>query len=237
MCGESSKIQSSADKKPDTPVPSVPPTPIPIPDPQSTFLLNVATHLAKNTNPNISVSTAGKNKQSIALSNISEDDLTKLPYLTNTNQSKKITNFLNMGVSIIGDDGSRQIINIPGFSQMMQQSFSNSDSQASLAGAKTHTPFKQPFKTTRQAGSPPMSVGDLVDKLTALNPALPSTSGKPKTYHQMCGGRSDWHQVKSWTHFNPSPCERVHYVKSCTSWGAGIICSTTNHTTYCTSQI
>lgn len=215
-----------------------PPSPVPVPplpadDPQTTFLLNVATQLAKNTNPNISVSTAGKNKNSIVLSNISEDDLTKLPYLSNTNQSKKITNFLNMGVSIIGDDGSRQIINIPGFSKIMQQIFSNSDSQASLAGAKTHTPFKNPFKTTTKAGSPPMSVGDLVDQLTELNPALPSTSGKPKKYHQMCGGSSDWHVVSTWNTVNEiSDCSRRHYVKSCTSWGAGVICTTNTHTTY-----
>ena len=145
-------------------------------DSHSDFVLNLSTYLANKTNLNINVSKS-MNSNSIVMTNISEDDLTKLPFLTNTNISNKILNIVGMSVGIPALDGSLQNLKIPGFSETMIQLFHNSDTTTFLAGNKTHIPFKSPFK-----GNNPSIVGDWVDRLTTSLPNLPTTTGKPKFY-------------------------------------------------------
>jgi hypothetical protein len=171
------------------PGPPMPPVQPPVFDPHSTFLLNSASQLAKNTNPNINVTPKnGKSTNSISLSNISESDLAKLPFVVNSNNGNSVSSIFNMSVTIPGSNGSHPIpIPIPGFSKTMSQIYNTSDSANSLAGAKTHTPFKQPFNkalVNKQANNypVPVSVGDFVDQMTSILPNFPSTLGITKTY-------------------------------------------------------
>ena len=161
---------------PPTPPPSVLSVPsMPSMDSHSDFVLNLSTYLANKTNLNINVS-KGTN-QNVIMSNISEDDLTKLQFLTNTNISNKILNIAGMSVGINAANGSLQNIAIPGFAKSMIQFFNNADDTSFLAGNKTHIPFKSPFK-----GNNPLTVGAWVDQLTTSLPNLPTTTGKPKFY-------------------------------------------------------
>ena len=131
--------------------PTPPTPPLSSMDSHSDFVLNISSYLANKTNLNIKVS-KGTNQNAI-MSNISEDDLTKLPFLTNTNISNKILNIEGMNVGITALDGSLQNISIPGFSQTMIQLFHNSDTTTFLFGNKTHIPFKSPFK--KRLNGPP----------------------------------------------------------------------------------
>jgi hypothetical protein len=185
------------------PNPPVPPTPVPpvansrgpvAPrNSPSNWHLKATAHLAKKVNPLIV--TTMKNNQ-LVMSNISDNDLNNLQFLTNNANNNFIGRLNNFGVSIKGNNGSLVPVNIPGLSQVMTGIYDKSDIEASLNNNKTHSPFENPFPNAsmnlpstngKSLPSASMSVGDYVDTLTAMNPSLPSTSGQEKTYTMTCG--------------------------------------------------
>jgi len=108
----------------------------------------------------------------LTLSNISEADLVKLNFLTNTDQNnnylylEEVT--VNLGDSVTG-------LLIPGLQDAMLDVFRLSDLISYLADSKTHNPFS----TIAFNG---ISVGQFVDTLTAALPTVPDTLGIPKTF-------------------------------------------------------
>lgn len=142
------------------------------------WMNKVTTNLVQKVNPNIEVR-QGKNGEGLIFSNISESDLENLQFVTNTDHNNNHGFVAGVSVSIHGNN-SPLTLSIPGFSQVMIKLFNDSDSQAFIKSERFHTPFKLPFSNNNRSAS--LSVGDYIDMQTSLNPSLPQTLGKPKTY-------------------------------------------------------
>jgi hypothetical protein len=173
MCGENNK-------------PTPRPMPMPMPmhqqstspeDVHSQWLLNLITNLAQKVNTNIVVEQMPNG--SLMLTNVSESDLPKLSFLTNTDANNNFGRVVAMGVSIAGQNSPINV-GIYGFSKDIVKAYSDSDSQAFLNNSKLHQPFETPF--TDPVTGAPMSVSQYVDLQTSSNPSLPKTTGVAKTY-------------------------------------------------------
>jgi len=141
------------------------------------WLNNLTTAMAQKVNTNILV-TQGKNNLLI-LKNVAESDLPQLPFLTNTDSNNNYGRVTGFGVSIPGQNSANPL-KVPGLSEAIVKAYNDSDSQAFINGNKTHRPFNNPF--TNPVSNAPMSVSLYIDYITAMNPSIPNTGGKVKTY-------------------------------------------------------
>jgi hypothetical protein len=154
---------------------------IPIPpeeDGHADWVNKVTTTLAQQVNTNINI-TRTKNKM-LLLSNITEDDLSKLQFLTNTDRNNNHGRIIGFGVTIPGNNNVPLPIEIPGLPEIMSKIFDDSDAQAFLASKITHTPYQAPFIGPIRNNS--MSVSYYIDFITLMNPSMPKTANKTKTY-------------------------------------------------------
>lgn len=155
--------------------------PVPVPDTEDAhadWVNKVTANLAQNVNSNISIKQE-KNKMLI-LSNINEDDLGKIQFVTNTDINNTHGRLVAIGVTIPGNGSNPLSITIPGLSQHISKIFDDSDAQAFLDGKKLHTPLVTPFIAPLK--NTPMSVSLFVDFMTAMIPSMPKTANKQKTY-------------------------------------------------------
>jgi hypothetical protein len=179
MCGK----DKSAPAAPAPAPRPIPPTRAPAPaaqgnsDPQSDFLFNANSYLAKKVNNEIQIKKTGN---SMTMSNISDTDLQKMQFITSTNQSNRHLKMTNCGVSINDSNGTPLTLQIPGLKEMVSQMFINSAADSFLANEKTHKPFKQ---AVAKAVAPQSNVGDIVDNMTSMMPSMPKTAGKHKKYN------------------------------------------------------
>ena len=145
-------------------------------DLHSEWLLNVATHLAKKVNPNIQVSKKGNILQ---IGNISESDLPKLSFVASKDTSNKVSKLVNFGVSIPDSNGNPLSLNIPGLSAFASKIFADSNADAFLSGKKLFRPFASHSSDSATTNN----ISEYIDTLTNMNPSLPKSSGKPKTFN------------------------------------------------------
>jgi len=108
----------------------------------------------------------------LTLSNISEADLVKLEFLTNTDGNN---NYLYLEDVQVNLGNSVSPLLISGLKDTMLDIFRLSDLQNYLGDSKTHNPFT----ITAFNGK---SVGEFIDNLTAALPTVPDTLGIPKTF-------------------------------------------------------
>jgi hypothetical protein len=108
----------------------------------------------------------------LTLSNISEADLVKLNFLTNTDHNN---NYLYLETATVNLSTSVSPLLISGLNDTMLDIFRLSDLTSYLAGSKTHIPFSD----TAFNG---ISVGAFIDNLTAALPTVPDTYGIPKKF-------------------------------------------------------
>ena len=158
-------------------------------DAHSIWVNKVTTNLVQKVNPNIHIKQI-KNGKELIFSNISESDLPNLQFLTHSDNNNNYGFVAGVSVSIDGNIGPIPLL-IPGFSQIRTKIYNDSASQAFLSSHKIHTPFRNPFtknNTSKNNTSDSLSVGDYIDMQTSVNPSLPKTVGKPKTYsiHHKC---------------------------------------------------
>lgn len=162
-------------------------------DPHADWLNKVTTNLAQSVNTNISVY-EGKNKILI-LSNISENDLAKLTFITNTDNNNTHGRVIAFVVSIPGNNAPLYI-KIPGLSQIISTIFDESDSLAFTNYKKTHIPFETPFRGPLRGI--PISVSAYIDFISSMIPSMTKTVNKPKTYSLAFSPNSSKHIHDNW---------------------------------------
>ena len=117
--------------------------------------------------------------QHLIIENISEETLSKLSFLTNTDQNNNYGSLENFSVYTT-NDYSRTPIAIPGLVELMASIWYNSDTDAFLAGKKVQTPFLHPLVTP--VTKKPISIPSYVDMITSTIPWAPKTSGLTKVF-------------------------------------------------------
>jgi molybdopterin-binding protein len=148
-------------------------------DEHTKWLNKVTGVLAKKTNSNIQVLNKGNN---VILSNITEDDLSKLPFVVGTDQSNKIAQISRFEVSVLDSNGNYSDIDIPGLTEMVSNIYNESAAQSFLAGSLTHSPFSSATSTSKAISSSTSKIRPLVDAMTNANPTLQKTGGKKVLY-------------------------------------------------------
>jgi len=110
---------------------------------------------------------------SLVITNISEADLLKLEFLTNTDKNN---NYLYLETVKVNLSGSVSPLLVSGLQDTMLDVFRLSDLQSFLKDSeKTHTPFN----ATAFNGK---SVGEFLDILTAALPTVPDSAGLSKMF-------------------------------------------------------
>jgi hypothetical protein len=101
----------------------------------------------------------------LQLSNVTEDDLIILSFLTNTDKNNNYLYLENIELYL---NDEIKPFKIPGLKEMLIQVFENSDISAFLNNNKTHTPFNtDSFNGER--------LGDYIDNITSQIPFLQNT--------------------------------------------------------------
>jgi len=114
----------------------------------------------------------------LVLSNISEDSLGKINFLTNTDQNNNYLYLEDINVFIDGNFNNR--IEVTGLKELAIELYNNSDQLAFLSNSQTHVPFNNPllYPFTNK----PMSLNTYIDLVTSAVPFNPNTVGHVKTY-------------------------------------------------------
>jgi hypothetical protein len=125
---------------------------------------NIATHISKKTD-----SEGNTIKRNIFIKNISEEDITKLEFLTNTDDNNNFLYLESFGVRLANEFGRvGEYIKIPGQIDVIKDIWRQSDSDAFLNNQKTHKPLE--------------NINKFVDSYTDLHKSLPKTYGFVKMY-------------------------------------------------------
>jgi len=119
------------------------------------------------------------NTQHVHVANISEELLSKLFFLVNTDQNNNYGYLENLNV-YTQDDYSRTPISIPGISELANGVWNNTDAFGFINSQKTETPFLSPLYNP--ITNEPLSFPQYVDLITAIIPWLPKTLGKVKIF-------------------------------------------------------
>ena len=117
--------------------------------------------------------------QHLHVANISEETLSKLFFLVNTDQNNNYGYLENIFV-FTEDDYSRTPIEIPGVSELANGIWDNADAFGFINSQKTETPFLNPLNNP--ITNEPLSFPQYVDLITAIIPWLPKTFGKVKKF-------------------------------------------------------
>ena len=138
------------------------------------WLLYSQQRIIQNIDPNISIvimDTANGGKI-LRVTNISEESIGKLKFLTNTDHNN---NYLYIETFNVYIYGSPTPLNIYGLEEIIMNIFRNSDINSFINGEKVF----QPFKDDNFKGD---NISLFIDRYTELNPLSPNTAGKIKTY-------------------------------------------------------
>lgn len=141
---------------------------------QRDWLLFSMQQLIENVDANISVNiiTAGESKLLIA-SNISEDSITKLSFLSNSDFNNNYLYLENFSVFL---NSYNEPLNIPGLNDIIINQYRRSDIiNGFTQGKKTFQPF-----SSCNLGN--INFNDMVDNITSIIPGCTSTKNKNKFY-------------------------------------------------------
>jgi len=134
--------------------------------------------LITNVNSDISSEVIKKdNKAYLIISNISEKDLDKLYFLTNTDNNN---NYLYIENFNVYTEISSSPVNIPGLLEVVVSSFRSNDANAFINGSKVYYPFNvKNFQGSYFKGN---TFSEFIDTLSGLLPFSANTSGYNKRY-------------------------------------------------------
>ena len=134
--------------------------------------------LISNVNSNIpSEVIKDGNKLYLIISNISEEDLDKLYFLTNTDNNN---NYLYIENFNVYTSNSSSPENVPGLLEVVVSCFRSNDTNAFINGSKVYYPFDvNNFQGSYFKGK---TFSEFVDTLSGLLPFSASTAGYNKSY-------------------------------------------------------
>jgi len=132
-----------------------------------------------DTNLRFKIEKHPNNTQHLHVANISEETLSKLFFLVNTDQNNNYGYLENIFV-FTEDDYSRTPIGIPGVSELANGIWDNKDAFGFINSQKTETLFLNPLNNP--ITNEPLSFPQYVDLITAIIPWLPKTLGKVKIF-------------------------------------------------------
>lgn len=153
----------------------------------SDWLLRSITEMVRNVSLHIRIKQENKGpKKLLILSNISESDLSKLTFLTNSDKNNNYLYMENMEV-FFDDDYQKTPIQIPGINIIAINAWNNADSKAFLNGQTTFKPFLNPIDGPSipgivQSTVNPISIPLYVDIMTSMCRYLPNTTGVVKKF-------------------------------------------------------
>lgn len=117
-------------------------------------------------------------KKKLIVSNISENTIEKLEFLTNTDQNNNYLYLEDFGVNIFGFP---EPLNIPGLVEIALELYRDSDLDSFLEGSKTKIPFTGQ-NITDHSGIVVNSFAEFIDILTNTIPYATKTYGKVKYF-------------------------------------------------------
>lgn len=141
---------------------------------QRDWLLFSMQQLIENVDPNISINIikAGESKLLIA-SNITEDSIIKLSFLSNSDFNNNYLYLENFSVFL---NSYNEPLNIPGISEIVINQYRRSDIiYGFIQGKKTFQPF-----TSCNLGN--INFNDMIDNITSIIPGCTNTKNKIKLY-------------------------------------------------------
>jgi hypothetical protein len=110
----------------------------------------------------------------LIISQISQDNISKIPFLTNNDYNKNTLQLVDIFVYL---ENYREPINIPGLKEIVVKNiFKLSDVNAFLNGKNLHYQFANSNMKNSS------SFNDFIDKLTNYTPFTARTTGKSKVY-------------------------------------------------------
>jgi hypothetical protein len=120
-------------------------------------------------------------KRYLIISNITEEHLDNLQFLTNTDTNN---NYLYIEQFSVYISGAPDSISIPGLGSIVLNVFRQSDATAFFENKKTHKPFDVSDNVSDFMGSTftGSTFSEFIDEFSGLIPFAPSTRGCVKTY-------------------------------------------------------
>jgi hypothetical protein len=119
------------------------------------------------------------NMSHLHIDNISEQSLSKLAFMVNTNSNNNY-GYLEDLLVYVQSDYSRRAIPIPGFSDLANAIWNKSDSKSYDSQSILQTPFVNPLNNP--ITNEPISIPEYVDLITGIIPWLPKTLGQVKIF-------------------------------------------------------
>lgn len=133
--------------------------------------------LAVNYNISVSIVDTFNGGKLLIAQNISEKDIDKLPFLTNTDQNN---NYLYLEDFNVYVEGSFTRKNLPGLKDVVINSYTTSDIDSFLTNQKLHYPFNvKSFTNSTFKGT---TFSEFIDQYSGLTPFTATTFGYVKTY-------------------------------------------------------
>jgi hypothetical protein len=144
------------------------------------WLLSVTIKIVQNIDQQVSwkIIDLDNNRKHLELSNISENTLDQLYFITNTDINNNYLYLEDMKVYLTSNLSNP--LDLTGLSELAKSLWNNSDSIAFINGNKTHTPFKNAL--TFPYSTQPMSISSYVDIQSSIVPFFPTTIGLPKVF-------------------------------------------------------
>ena len=136
--------------------------------------------ILKTIDPDITVEIIGN---MLTVSNVSEETIDKLLFLTNTDQNNNYFGFIKMNIRLNG--GSEPTV-ITGFNDVVKTMFERSDVTAYLQGKKLHEPFDVQ-NLPNAPGFKGTTFHEYVDSYSSLIASSTNTQGKTKVFEVMFG--------------------------------------------------
>lgn len=130
--------------------------------------------------PSVSVEIAsdGASSLQISINGISEDTISKLQFLTNTDYNNNILYLADFSVYISGNISP---LNVAGLNNIAISLYNQSDLTTFVGGIKVKQPFAD-SNIKNNANPPASSFNELIDQLTSIIPYTKSTVEVTKTY-------------------------------------------------------
>jgi hypothetical protein len=144
------------------------------------WLLNSMKNLIIKVNSNIStvIVTDSNNKKTLLVNNVSESDIDKIYFITNTDQNNNYLYIDNFSVYI---DNYPSPVPFPGLNETVLNVFRDSDVSSFIAGQKVHYPFNA-LLYQQDCSFKGTTFSQFVDFLSSATPLSPNTAGTVKTY-------------------------------------------------------
>ena len=123
------------------------------------------------------IDSGSNDSKHLILSDISEETLPHLAFITNTDVNN---NYLYLEALIVSLDNSNNYLQIPGLTNLAVEIWNYSDSNAFTSGDKFFKPFDR--NLTNPLTGHPINISEWIDIYTSAVPFVPNTKDKRKKF-------------------------------------------------------